>query len=267
MTKRPNLDGPEQTAFDLVPRFLGGGVTAEEYDHSGRQGAVDFLLHYPDGHDAALEVTSAAGDGKRQLYALLRQHETLPNPGAWTWSATVDDPGDLRELVERCGRMILYCEANGITVPKHAYGHRNDPDIAWLIASTADLHGYADLPKWDPEKERERPLFLTPGSRGGAVNESLSQFASAVDDVVAQNHVQKRVAKLGRSGYEEQHLFLLMDDTALPFEVAYPLATRTVTPPTAPALPGAVTHLWLLVTFAPRAFLVTSSGLQVFQRP
>ena len=128
------------------------------------------------------------------------------------------------------------------------------------------LHGSPDLPKWDAEKERERPLFLTRGGRGGGVNESLSKFAETIDDVIAQDHVQKRVAKLGRSGYEEQHLFLVVDDSALPFDVHYGLVRGARMPPSAPHLPGDVTHLWLLITFAPKVFLVTSGGLRAFDR-
>jgi hypothetical protein len=134
------------------------------------------------------------------------------------------------------------------------------------MGSTCELHGSPDLPKWDPEKERERPLFVTPAGRGGVVNESLSKFAEAIDDVVAHEHIQKRVAKLGKSGLAEQHLFVLIDESALDFDVAYALAARDVMPPTAPALPGTVTHLWLLVTFSPWVFLVTSTGLDRFSR-
>lgn len=259
-------DRPEEAAYDLVPQLLGGGVTAESNDHSGRQGAVDFLLHYPDGRDAAMEVTSAAGEGMRQLYALLARHETLPNPGTWTWSATIGHPRDLPELLERCSRIIEYCEGNGIARPKHAYEHRGNPDISWLITSTADLHGSPELPKWDADKERERPLFLTQRGSGGTVDESLSRFAETVDEVTAQEHVQKRVTKLGRSGYEEQHLFMVIDDTGLPFDVFYGLTRGSVTPPTAPKLPGTVTHLWLLITFTPKIFLVTNDGLRAFDR-
>ena len=259
-------DIAEEVAYDLVPRVLGDGVRAEPHDHSGRQGAVDFLLHYPDGRIAAMEVPSVAGDGMRQLYAHLAEHETLPNPGKWTWSATIDDPRDLPELLERCSRIVLYCEANGIAVPKHAYGHRGNADIAWVITSTADLYGTPSLPKWDVENGRERPLFLTPGGRGGSVDESLSRLAEAINELIAQDHVQRRIRKLDRSGHEEQHLFVVVDHTGLPFDVFYALTRGTISPPNAPILPGAVTHLWLLVTFTPHAILVTAEGIRHFAR-
>ncbi len=225
---------------------------------------MDALLHYSDGRIAAMEVTSAAAEGQRQLYALLtKRYETLPNPGTWTWSATVGSPRDLPELAERCERIILTCEARGVRNPRYAYDlyFAGDPDIAWLIGSTVDLHGSPELPKWDDEKKRERPLFVTQGGRGGTVDETLSGFATAMEAVIAQDHVQKRIAKLAASKHVEKHLFIVVDDSAVPFEVFYALTTRDVLPPTGPALPGSVTHLWLLVPFSPWLFLVTDDGL------
>lgn len=119
---------------------------------------------------------------------------------------------------------------------------------------------------WDVEKQRERPLFLTLAGRGGGVDESLKGFAEAIEAVLAQAHVQKRVKKLERSGYDEQHLFLVADHTALPFDVFYGLTRGNVTPPSGPSLPGAVTHLWLLVTFTPDVFLVTAAGVRRYTR-
>lgn len=260
-------DPAESAAFGLVPRYL--DVAVEPYDHSGRQAAVDALLHYRDGRVAAMEVTSAADDGRRQLHALLAdKYETLPNPGEWTWSATVEHPRDLPELAERCGRIILTCEAQGIRDPHHAHSlfFSGDPDIAWLMRSSAELHGSPNLPKWDTAAERERPLFVRTGGRGGSVDESLGGFALAIEEVVAQSHVQKRVAKLATSEHTEKHLFLLIDDSAIPFPVFYALAARDVIPPAAPQLPPPVTHLWLLVTFAPWLFLITDQGLERYDR-
>lgn len=260
-------DPAEDAAFDLVPQFL--DVIVEPYDHSGRQSAVDALLHYADGRVAAMEVTSTAGAGQRQLYALLaKRYETLPNPGEWTWLASVEHPRDLPELAERCGRIILTCEAHGVRNPRYAHDlyFAGEADIAWLMRSTAELHGSPDLPKWDAARKRDRPLFVTVGGRGGTVDESLSGFALAMDEITAQEHVQKRVAKLAASEHAEKHLFVLIDDSAIPFPVFYALVQRDVTPPIPPKLPAPVTHLWLLVTFTPSLFLVTNDGLMRYAR-
>jgi len=250
-------DRAEAAAFETVPAILGARL--EEYDHSGRQGAVDALLHYPDGRIAALEVTSVAAPGRRQLHALLNANRTLPNPGTWTWSATIDDPRDLPELRERIERIIVASEARGIRQPERAYemAFGGDPDFAWLIRSSVTLWGSPDLPKIRQSDGAERPLYVTPGGSGGVMDENLSNFAKAIAEVVAETHVQKRIAKLARDARDEQHLFLVADDSALPFDVFYALVSRDTTPPGAPVLPGDVTHLWILVPFVPAILLGT----------
>lgn len=248
-------DTAEAAAFMYVHAIVGARL--EEYDHSGRQGAVDALLHYPDGRIASLEVTSTAADGQRQLYALLAANETLPNPGNWTWTASIDDPRDFPELLNRVESLILKCEARGITHPEHAYDQAfaGDPDFAWIVGSSVTLWGDPKLPKIREEDGKERPLWVTQGGSGGTVDESLNQFGHAVDDLLAEPHVRKRVQKLTRDGTEahrdEQHLFLVADGSALPYGVFHALALRDVEPPGVPKLPGTVTHLWLAVPFSP----------------
>jgi hypothetical protein len=253
-------DQAETAAFHYVPAIL--GVRLEEYDHSGRQGAVDALLHYPDERVAALEVTSAAADGRRQLYSLLNANPTLPNPGSWTWSATIDDPRDFPELLERVERIIVKCEANGVTHPEHAYdlALAGDPDLGWIVRSSVTMWGSPELPKIREEDGVERPLFVHLGGTGGVVDESLSGFAPAVSALLGLSHLQKRLEKLRRTDHTEQHLFVLADDSAFPFEVAYALMTRDVIPPGRPALPSNLTHLWLLLTFSPWILLGTREG-------
>lgn len=253
-------DPAEAAAFRHVPAIL--GVTLEEFDHSGRQGAVDALLHYPDGRVAALEVTSAAASGRRQLYALLAANQELPNPGDWTWSATIDDPRDFPELRERVGRIILASEALGIRQPERAYemAFRGDPDFVWITRSSVTMWGSPELPRIREKDGAERPLVVTQGGSGGAVDENLSNFAAAIDEILSEAHTQKRVAKLERAGWDEQHLFVVVDDSALPFDVFYALVSRDLTPPGVPTLPGAVTHLWIMVAFSPSILLATKGG-------
>jgi len=233
----PDLRDPaERAAYELVPLFLNSGVMAEQRGCCGRQGAVDFLLRFPNGHEAALEVTTEAMPGARQLYSLLN-NKVLPNPGEWTWSATLGHPRDLPELEGRCGRINLACEAVGIREPRYAYELLpTNPDIGWLMGSSANLYGSPDLPRVNAD--REIPLIVSPGPSGGMVGETLDEFAEAFQDVLASTNVQDHVAKLGRSGYAELHLFLLCDTTAVPYSVFSALALRDVMPQTMPSLPA-----------------------------
>ncbi|TDD57691.1 hypothetical protein E1263_22630 [Kribbella antibiotica] len=262
----PDLsDSAERAAYHLVPVLLGGGVTAEQRDCCGRQGAVDFLLRYPDGREAALEVTSEAMPRARQLNSLL-ENKALPNPGNWTWSATVGDPRDLPELDARCERIILACEAAGIREPRYAYElWPANSDINWLMRSSVDMYGSPDLPK--VSDGREVPFNVTPGSIGGGTSETLNEFGEVFQDLLGLENVQRHVAKLVRSGQTERHLFLVCGMTALPYSVFSALALRDVMPPTSPPLPVGVTHLWLMVEFSRWVFLVATEGMTRFERP
>jgi hypothetical protein len=253
-------DRAEGAAFHYVPAIL--GVELEPYDHSGRQGAVDGLLHYPDGRVASLEVTSTAAAGRRQLYSLLETNRILPNPGGWTWSASIKDPKDFPEFLERVQSIIIKSEARGITHPERAYGEafNGDPDFEWIVRSSVTMSGSPELPKIRAEDGAERPFVITHGATGGMVDESLSGFPAAVTGLLTEAHIQKRVEKLKRDGRGEQHLFVVVDESALPFDVAYALMARDVTPPGSPTLPGDVTHLWLLVMYSRYVLLGTRDG-------
>ncbi len=110
-------------------------------------------------------------------------------------------------------------------------------------------------------------MTLTPGGHGGSVNESLSKFAPELDKNTAEPHVQKRIGKLGRSSFDEQHPFLLIDETAVEISVVYAMESRDVMPPIEPALLGGVNRMWLLVTFTRWLPLVTENGIERFRRP
>jgi hypothetical protein len=259
-------DPAEAAAFHYVPLLT--GTRLEHWDTDGRQGAVDALLHYPDGRVASLEVTSAAAEGRRQLYRLLNDHAVLPNPGEWTWSITIDDPRDFPELLNRYRALIVKSEAMGITRPDHAYrqAFAGDHDFEWAVRASVTLSGSPELPKLRADGH-EYPLYVTQGGSGGAVDEELAGFEQAVVDLLALEHVQKRVAKLERDGRNEQHLFVLADESALPFPVAYALMARPeLSPPGVPPLPVRLTHLWLLVTFTPWVLLGTGDGWSKFAR-
>ena len=112
---------------------------------------------------------------------------------------------------------------------------------------------------------RERRLHVTQGGSGGGVDETLAGFGEAMRGLTTEPHIEKRTEKLARSGHDEQHLFILADESALPFSVAYALMGLDIMPPGKPELPGTVTHLWVVVTFTPRLFLGTR-GWERFDR-
>lgn len=258
---RVMLDSAETAAFKLVPMY--SGAVLEYYDHSGRQGVVDALLHFPDGRIAALEVTSAAAPGQRQLDSIRRRRDVLPvNPGQWTWLATARTPQAIAELKDRAGRIILRCEELGITSAEAATHLTGDADFDWLINSTVTLRGFPGSPK---PGGADHPLPVLEGMSGGGRNEGPRDFEDAVDDLMRGDHVVKRAEKLLRSGYTEQHLFIMVDETALPESAHFALRMRSTPPTEVGKLPLGVTHLWLLVAFTHRLLLATVDGWQSFE--
>ena len=117
------------------------------------------------------------------------------------------------------------------------------------------MHGQPDTPA------QGYPIFLTTGVTGGVVDEELSELNESIGALLDIEHVQRRMAKLARSGLDERHLFLLADDTSLPFSVAYTLIGRNDVVPADPLpLQDDLTHLWLMVLFSPRLLLADASG-------
>src|SRR3984957_14123297 len=102
----------EQFAFAVVGSVL--AVTVEAYDICGRQGAVDAILHYPDGRTAALEVSSIEPEDEPGLTKYLGRKGHCKNIAgvARKWLVEVPrdfHPADLRKI----DKVLLRCEASG----------------------------------------------------------------------------------------------------------------------------------------------------------
>lgn len=254
-------DSAESVAYRLVAMCTGAAV--EHYDHSGRQGAVDALLHFPDDRTAVLEVTSAAAPGQRQLDAIRRRRDMLPtNPGKWIWLAQLRTPQDFAELKHRAGRIILRSEELGIASPHTATNLTDDPDFDWLVNSKVTLQGFPGSPKAGGD---DHPLTVLEGMTGGGRNERPRDFEDAVVTLLREQHIVKRARKLLRSGYTEQHLFIMVDETALSESAHYALRKRSTPPTDVVQLPLGVTHLWLLVAFSHRLLLATVDSWESFE--
>lgn len=240
------LSQPERFAAIAVERAT--GATATAHDVGGRQGAYDLALTYDDGRTGAVEVTSHAGTGRRQLEGLLGQDDfAWENHGRWAWSASVSDPADLPRLREVYARLIGLCEQYGAARPdllpwdvRYA-----DLDACWLETSTVPLFGSPDVPA--VEGERRRPVYVMPDGNGGVIDEDLAGLDRAVADLLAVPTVARRVAKVSKAETDERHLFVAVDTSGLPFSVASALMGRPERLPTTSAmvLPGRLTHLWL----------------------
>jgi hypothetical protein len=78
---------------------------------------------------------------------------------------------------------------------------------------------------------------------------------------LAAGHLPDHIDKLlAHPDVEERHLFLVIHESALTFELSDTLATGRTMPLEPPPLPHGVTHLWLAHHFSRRVFLGAPGG-------
>ncbi|WP_248579406.1 hypothetical protein [Nocardioides sp. InS609-2] len=247
-----------QEVFAAIVVANAVGARAEAYDVRGRQRAFDVRLTYPDGREAALEVTSQAGVGVQQRNSLTR--DEVPNPGRWTWHISIGDVRDLPELLERYARIITTSEALGISDPSSLYSrHLPSLDFEWLMESSASMSGMPDMAA-DERPNRQTIRILPPGT-GGAVDDSLEGLPGVIAGVLSLPNQLRHVDKLRASGYEETHLFLALDEGSLPFAQRAALVGKpTAVPSEGLLLPEGLNFLWFVSDFSHTLYAYGEGG-------
>lgn len=243
------LSQSERFAAVAVERAT--GATAIAHDVGGRQGAYDIALTYRDGRTAAVEVTSHAGAGQRQLEGLLaREDFKWPNPGQWSWSIRLSDPGDIPALREVYQDVIALCEQHGKSRPSLLpWELQADPVLRWLQDSTVSIYGHPDLPAVDGDLHR--PVYIMPQGDGGTIDHGLIGLDKAVTEMLAVPTVAKRINKVSNAETDERHLFVRVDTSGLPFQISSALMGRPERLPSTSTLtaPPSLSHLWLAPLF------------------
>lgn len=244
------LDGlkpDEKHAAVAVERAT--GATARAHDVDGRQGAYDLDLTYSDGRQAALEVTTHAGEGVRHRAALReRDGYSWPNPGRWSWTIGLDDPADIPRLRAVYARAIAACEGHAVPEPAHlpAAVLSVDTELRWLACESAStLHGHPA--PVTVETLHPHAVLVTPQTRTAFVDEELVGLPDAVTVLLEVPHVARRAAKVGAARHvDERHLFVGIGEGGLPEPLYIPLTRMLRTLPDGPpALPDHLSHLWL----------------------
>jgi hypothetical protein len=95
------------------------------------------------------------------------------------------------------------------------------------------------------------PLSKTAGRHRGTQPQSRPLRGALPD------HIDKLLA---HPDVEERHLFLVIHESALTFELSDALATGRTMPLEPPPLPHGVTHLWLAHHFSRRVLLGAAGG-------
>jgi len=259
------LDNAERLACRVAERVTGAQARAEDVPGlSERTGAVDAFLTYADGRIAAFEVTRIASNQKAlQLENLLgREAFGWTLPGQWWWDVSISDVGDLPRLRQCFKKVVLLCEAMGVTSPDHLVLRDNDTlddDLIWLVEeSSVSLHGHPDTPA--KAGAQIRRALVAPAATGGLVDDSLNGLNNALVCAFSAGHLPGHIAKLVRTPADEKHLFMIVHHTDLSFEVASALMFGATVPSGPAWLPAGISHLWLAPVFSNRVLVGTTSG-------
>jgi hypothetical protein len=254
----------EAGCFALFRQVTGHEVTP--YDVDGRQNAVDGVLTYPDGRTAAIEVTSDASQGRRQLDSVLAKDGfKWQCQSASRWIVSIDDPRDIPRARDVLQRVIDACEAAGVSRPSQLGWAvlAEDDDLQWAAESSVIFHGSGMLP---PNVDAAGNTFawIHPGSIGGWVaDEPFVTFDNELSDLLAKAEVSRRVVKLARAQADECHLMIVAHMTAFSFSVIDSVMNGDALPPQQPSgLDARITHLWLVPEFGKRLLLWSPSGWQ-----
>lgn len=227
----------EAFARDVVGRVL--GVSVEEYDIDGRQGAVDARLHYPDGRPtAALEVSSLGpSDEARIMNVLDKQGYKRTVAGlSGTWIVRVPrdfHPGKLRLLDDA----LRHCEDCGLTDLRQARGG------SAAVDALLDL-GVGGAATEEPSANGPI-VWVSNDMIGGFVGDGGLDLPDLVNTALREEKMQSKLDKLAASGCEERHLFLYVRPLAFSYAAYDNLSFGGPLPSGPPQLPDGLSQLWL----------------------
>ncbi|WP_460662316.1 hypothetical protein [Kribbella swartbergensis] len=218
---------------------------------------MEAYLTFPDGRQAAFEVTTLADPSDMQLDSLLaRDNYSWALPGEWWWSFANGDVRDLPRLRACFERVVLTCERYWVMRPTDLprLVRQGDADLEWLWReASVTMTGHPDVPVLDGEQVRH--ASITPRGGGGSVDEALIGLATELNEPFRTSPVRERFNKLLRHQADERHLFLAVHEQSLPFAVFYGLAFGSELPPDPLPVPDGISALWLAPAYSSRLLL------------
>jgi hypothetical protein len=240
MIPKPPADD-ERIAFEVVRRALGAEVHHHDTGCSGDK-QVDAVFTLPEGRQGALEVTTlVADDSSMQLDGEIRRSK-------WNWQVEgiklnwlvhIHGQVDLRELEEHLPRIILRCEAAGVRKPD-ALLNEGGPAFAWYEETPINFTGLAS------DKQAKVYVMANPLFGGGWLkSETLNELPAWLDAEMPSKAMSENLDKLQATGSPEQHLFLWIHQTAMPFDLWNAVALDGAVPTADWRTASELTGLWL----------------------
>jgi hypothetical protein len=215
---------------------------------------------------AALEITTLTDPTAHEVETLLAAEDfAWELPGChWGWSVQIPPSTSIKRIREEIPKLARWCESHNVTNPsirshvRHLHGA--DEWSAWLDATDVQIYGHPESTSYAGR------AMVVPSSKGGAAVGDLSAVPGWLEDELRSDRCQRKVSKLLRSGYDETHLFLIVDDTGAPFAGFYALAFGDGLPDDIPDLAG-LSAVWLAPRWSPTVLLCRSGSGWSRHRP
>jgi hypothetical protein len=227
----------ERFAEKVLVRVL--GIVVTQRDNNTQPRMVDALFDLPDGRRGAMEVTTIGDEGALETEGLARKMRWTLKGATWAWIVHVGPGVSFKELKRHLPVIALTCERHGVREPELIpWADTDHLAFRWLYSVDVSVRGY-------PNSRRSGVVEVLPKGGGGLISEHLDDLPTWLEARLAQPDLLENLAKLAATGREEQHLFLLVHDTALPFALYHPLAWSDLLPKDSLRAPVGLTGLWL----------------------
>lgn len=216
-------------------------MDVEHRDDGRRQGEVDAHILGVNGRRSALEVTVVADQATLEVEQVLIARDSPSIAGLrWRWDVRPGPTTRTNGFHRRLAILLPACERDGVTRPNdlRPRSQLEADALASHLDSDCTIVG-------NPLTNSPGTVDVLPPTSGGAVDEGLVGLTDWIGIALASGHLARHVDKLLRTGLDQQHLFLIVHQTGMPFSLYYALAFDRALPPERPVLPKGVTHLWL----------------------
>lgn len=198
----------EQIAAHLVGHATGTRVVP--YDVDGRQSAVDFILEWPDGRVAALEVTLIV-EAESIAWQGLASKEKWRWPAATSWEFRPNKVNFPYKLTRRAAlRAVELCDHWSVDTPAELPTETlaNEQELVQFLAD--DIGSLRRTP-FNPG------IVLYQSTQAEFMDAAPQDFGHVVESWHQQPHIASHIEKLKKAPQvSERHLFLIPVDEILP---------------------------------------------------
>jgi hypothetical protein len=198
----------ERIAAHLVGYETGAAVVSHDTD--GRQGAVDFLLEWPDGRRGALEVTLVTEKASIAWQGMaMKEGWRWPAESSWEFRSAA--PNFPYKFVRQVAlRAVELCDAHGVDRPEQLPSELLETELD-LARFLADGIGTLRRTRFGPG------VVIYQVTRAEFVDNAPRDFARVVETWYEEPHMASHIEKLARTAdVSERHLFLVPTDEVLP---------------------------------------------------